>query len=72
VQEHASSSCFTLRERAALAFVETVASSERCGDFLTQAQTHLSDIELAELTAIVADHHCLDATDLNLPVHETF
>ena len=71
IQGYSSSGLFTIRERAALAYVEAVASSQTGADYLRQAQLHLSDTELAELTAIVADHHCLDFTDLEMPDHET-
>jgi alkylhydroperoxidase family enzyme len=68
--DYPSSSVFTLRERAALAFVEAVAGSRAGADDLRVAQAHLSDVELAELTAIAADHHCLDGTALNLQSRE--
>jgi alkylhydroperoxidase family enzyme len=53
------------RERAALSFVETItshhASAGRVDDLvLQQARRFLSELELAELTAIVARHHFLD------------
>jgi alkylhydroperoxidase family enzyme len=52
------------RERAALSFVETIAchhaSAGRIDDLvLQQARCFLSEIELAELTAIVAEYHFL-------------
>jgi alkylhydroperoxidase family enzyme len=68
---YSSSSLFTARERAALAFVEAVAGSKAPADALRVAQAHLSDIELAELTAIAADHHCLDNAAQTLQSRET-
>jgi alkylhydroperoxidase family enzyme len=55
------------RERAALAFVEAVAHSPATADDLERPRAHFSERELAELTAIVAVHHCLEITDPNLP-----
>jgi alkylhydroperoxidase family enzyme len=63
-----SSSClFTDRERAALAFVEAVARSPGTPGDIGWARAVLSEDELAELTAIVAEHHCLEAIDSNRP-----
>jgi hypothetical protein len=61
---------FTERERAALEFVEAVARSESTAEqpadhVLERARCFLSDIELAELTAIVAEHHCLESSSFN-------
>jgi alkylhydroperoxidase family enzyme len=64
---HASCSLLTERERAALAFVEAVARSHAGPDDIARAREVLSETELAELTAIVAEHHCLETTDSNLP-----
>jgi alkylhydroperoxidase family enzyme len=58
---------FTDREHAALAFVEAVARSTGSGYDLDRARAFLSEGELAGLTAIVAEHHCLEAIDSNLP-----
>jgi len=55
------------RERAALAFVEAVAHSPATAGSLERPRALFSDRELAELTAIVAEHHCLEVTDPNLP-----
>jgi alkylhydroperoxidase family enzyme len=70
IQRYSASDLFTVRECAALAFVEAVASSQCMAQYLERAQQYLSDTELAELTAIVADHHCLDTTYLEMPHHE--
>jgi alkylhydroperoxidase family enzyme len=59
---------FTGRERAALAFVAAVAGSREIPADIDCVREALSDNELAELTAIVAEHHCLEAIDSNLPV----
>lgn len=61
---------FTQRERAALEFVEVVTRSESAAEppadhVLERARHFLSDIELAELTAIVAEHHCLESASFN-------
>jgi alkylhydroperoxidase family enzyme len=64
LDRYSGSGLFTLRERAALAFVEAVARSTAGAEDLRMAQVHLSDVELAELTAIAADHHCLNGTAL--------
>jgi alkylhydroperoxidase family enzyme len=55
------------RERAALAFVEAVARSPATADDLHHSRALFSERELAELTAIVAEHHCLEEPDPNLP-----
>jgi alkylhydroperoxidase family enzyme len=63
-----SSSClFTDHERAALAFVEALARSPASPGDMDWARAVLAESELAELTAIVAEHHCLEAIDSNLP-----
>jgi alkylhydroperoxidase family enzyme len=67
IQGYSTSDLLTVRERAALAYVEAVASSQSMGEYLECAQRYLSDTDIAELTAIVADHHCLDTTDLEMP-----
>lgn len=64
---YSSSGLFSDRERAALAFVETVARSPMSASDMDRARTVLSESELAELTAIVAEHHCLEAITSNLP-----
>jgi alkylhydroperoxidase family enzyme len=64
---YSTSGLYTARERAALAFVHAAACSAESADYLRRARVHLSETELAELTAIVADHHCLDTTDLTSP-----
>lgn len=56
----ANSGLYNARERAALAFVQAVACPSESADYLARARVHLSEIEIAELTAIVADHHCLE------------
>lgn len=58
------------RERAALGFVEAIARSELTGQepigcVLQQARRYLSELELAELTAIAAEHHCVEAPTSN-------
>lgn len=60
----------TERERSALAFVEAAGRAEQSAGqpdelILQQARCCLSDAELAELTAIVAEHHCLESLDSN-------
>jgi alkylhydroperoxidase family enzyme len=67
LRAYSSSSLFTDRERAALAFVETVARSPGSAGEMDQARAVLSESELAELTAIVAEHHCLEDFNSNLP-----
>jgi alkylhydroperoxidase family enzyme len=67
LRAYSSSSLFTDRERAALAFVETVARSPASAGEMDQARAVLSESELAELTAIVAEHHCLEEFNSNLP-----
>jgi alkylhydroperoxidase family enzyme len=62
-----SGSLFSGRERAVLAFVAAIASSRATPRDIDRAREALSDNELAELTAIVAEHHCLEAIDSNLP-----
>jgi alkylhydroperoxidase family enzyme len=57
-------------ERAALAFVETVTRSEAGAGplderVLDRARSFFADTELAELTAIAAEHHCLDSANFN-------
>jgi AhpD family alkylhydroperoxidase len=52
------------RERAALAVVEAVGCRrmQRCGDqVLARARQYLTEHELAELTAIAAERHCVDS-----------
>jgi alkylhydroperoxidase family enzyme len=59
---------FTDRERAALSFIEVVARSPASMDVdLDRVRAFLSESELAELTAIVAEHHCFEGVDSNLP-----
>ena len=67
LRAYSGSSRFTDRERAALAFVETVARSPASAGEMDQARAVLSESELAELTAIVAEHHCLEDFNSNLP-----
>lgn len=67
LRAYSSGGLFSDRERAALAFVEAVAGSPASADDMDRARAVLSESELAELTAIVAEHHCLEATDSNLP-----
>jgi alkylhydroperoxidase family enzyme len=64
---YSSSGLFSEHERAALAFVETVARSPASAGDVDWARAVLSETELAELTAIVAEHHCLEAITSNLP-----
>jgi alkylhydroperoxidase family enzyme len=64
---YSSSSLFTDRERAALAFVETVARSPVSVGDMDRARAILSEVELAELTAIVAEHHCVERITSNRP-----
>jgi alkylhydroperoxidase family enzyme len=69
---YSTSDRFTERERAALAFVESVARSRLSGGpgdelVLQRARQLLAEGQLAELTAIVAEHHCLDSLNSNLP-----
>jgi alkylhydroperoxidase family enzyme len=55
---------FSQRERAALTFVETVSRAAMGltdGPVLQRAREFLSEGELAELTAIVAEHHCAES-----------
>jgi alkylhydroperoxidase family enzyme len=58
---YSSSAELSNRERAALAFVEAIAGPAYNTEDLRRARAVLSEPELAELTAIVAEHHCLDA-----------
>lgn len=67
LRAYSSSGLFSDRERAALAFVETVARSPASVGEMGQARAALSENELAELTAIVAEHHCLEDINSNLP-----
>jgi alkylhydroperoxidase family enzyme len=69
--DYSVSRVFTERERGALAFVEAVARSQICAGqpdelVLERARQIFTDAELAELTAIVAQHHCLESLDSNL------
>jgi alkylhydroperoxidase family enzyme len=69
---YSTSDRFTERERAALAFVESVARTRLSGGsggdlVLRRARHFLAESQLAELTAIVAEHHCLDSLNSNLP-----
>jgi alkylhydroperoxidase family enzyme len=64
---YSGSGLFSDREQAALAFVEAVARSPANEGDMDRARAVLSEAELAELTAIVAEHHCLEAIDSNLP-----
>jgi hypothetical protein len=61
------SSLLTSRERAAVAFVTAIAGTQTNRGDIDVARQILSDNELAELTAIVAEHHCLEHVDSNLP-----
>jgi alkylhydroperoxidase family enzyme len=63
----AGSRFFTGRERAALAFVTAIACERPSRGDIDRARQILTDNELAELTAIVAEHHCLEHLDPNLP-----
>jgi alkylhydroperoxidase family enzyme len=58
---------FSVRERAALVFVAAITSPSASPRDIDRARKALSDNELAELTAIVAEHHCLETIDSNLP-----
>jgi hypothetical protein len=60
----------TERDRAALTFVEAVARSREvagqpCESVLQRARCSFSETELADLTAIVAEHHCLETFTTN-------
>jgi alkylhydroperoxidase family enzyme len=64
VSAYSMSHGFSERERAALSFVETVSRSSlglTDGRVLQRAREFLSEVELAELTAIVAEHHCAES-----------
>jgi alkylhydroperoxidase family enzyme len=63
---YAESRLFTGRERAALAFVMAISGEQAQQDDIDRAREILSDNELAELTAIAAEHHCLQHIDSNL------
>ena len=68
---YSTSGRFSDRERAALAFVEWVTRSQLSGGpggdlVLLRARQFLAESQLAELTAIVAEHHCLDSLNPNL------
>jgi len=67
LRTYSSSGLFSERERAALAFVEAVARASANVGAMDRARAVLSESELAELTAIVAEHHCLEAITSNLP-----
>jgi alkylhydroperoxidase family enzyme len=67
LRAYAGSRLFTSRERAALALVEAVACARASPREIERAREVLTDNELAELTAIVAEHHCLEVIDSNLP-----
>jgi len=67
LRTYSSSRLFSERERAALAFVEAVARASASTGEMDRARAVLSEGELAELTAIVAEHHCLEAITSNLP-----
>lgn len=59
---------FTEREQAALTLVAAIAASQVCASapdelVMERARRFFGDGELAELTAIVAEHHCLDGLD---------
>jgi alkylhydroperoxidase family enzyme len=63
---------FTEPERVALAFVESVARRRLSGGpgdelVLRRARQFFAEGQLAELTAIVAEHHCLDPQNSNRP-----
>jgi alkylhydroperoxidase family enzyme len=67
LRAHAGSQLFTSRERAALGLVEAVACARASPSEIEHAREVLTDNELAELTAVVAEHHFLEAIDSNLP-----
>jgi alkylhydroperoxidase family enzyme len=67
LRTYSSSGPFSERERAALAFVEAVARASANVGAMDRARAVLSESELAELTAIVAEHHCLEGITSNLP-----
>jgi alkylhydroperoxidase family enzyme len=67
LRTYSSCGLFSERERAALAFVEAVARASANVGAMDRARAVLSEGELAELTAIVAEHHCLEAITSNLP-----
>ena len=67
LRAYAGSRWFTSRERAALALVEAVACARASPSEIDHAREVLTDNELAELTVIVAEHHCLETIDSNLP-----
>jgi alkylhydroperoxidase family enzyme len=62
LSDFSASTLFSARERAALGFVRDLACPER-EDIQPVARSLLTDVELAELTAIVVEHHC--AQDIN-------
>jgi|SRR3954468_20238893 hypothetical protein len=63
----AGSRLLTSREKAALAFITAIAGTQTNRGDIDRAREILSDTELAGLTAIVAEHHCLEHIDSNLP-----
>jgi alkylhydroperoxidase family enzyme len=64
---YSSSAEFSSRERAALAFVDAIAGPAYKTEDLDRARAVLSESELAELTAIVAEHHSLEAINHIVP-----
>jgi AhpD family alkylhydroperoxidase len=66
LRTYTTSPLFTPRERAALAFVEAIGTAPDWeGAVLERAHWYLTDQELAELAAIVAEHHCLESPNPN-------
>jgi alkylhydroperoxidase family enzyme len=66
LRAHAEGRQFTSRERAALSFVTAVSGEQAHQDDIDRARVILSDDEIAELTAIAAERHCLEHIDFNL------
>ena len=68
LRTYSRSALFTDRERAALALVEAISSSPAVageGGVLERARRYFTENELAELTAIVAEHHCSESLNSN-------
>jgi AhpD family alkylhydroperoxidase len=68
LRAYSRSALMNEREQAALAVVELIArpAVSNCGELVLQrARQFLSESQLAELTAIAAEHHCIESFNLS-------
>jgi hypothetical protein len=62
LRSHSTCPGISQRERVALSFVQSLSCGASDEAMLAQARQFFTEGELAELTAIVAEHHCVESS----------